>query len=95
VTRSQRTTTRRDTQQGTPRESGRAATRPDPAAQRASLTGAGCLDALDWFTFVCEGCGQETFVGRELSQSLEDFAQMCDWLYGDPPVCTVCLHDAA
>jgi len=50
------------------------------------------LDALDWFTFICSSCGQETFVGREPTQAVEDFACMVEWLYGDPPVCTDCLR---
>jgi len=45
----------------------------------------------DWHTFFCTGCGQETSVGREPRQSVEDFALMCSWLYGDPPVCSTCL----
>lgn len=49
------------------------------------------LDALDWYSFHCAGCGQETFVGRQAEQSPADFAEMCSWLYGDPPLCSYCL----
>ena len=49
-------------------------------------------DGFDWFTFVCSSCGTETFVGREPHQSLEDFQQMCEWLYGTPPVCSACAR---
>lgn len=45
---------------------------------------------FDWFTFHCNGCGTETYVGREPSQSIEDFALMCEWLYGTPPICSTC-----
>lgn len=47
--------------------------------------------AFDWHTFICTGCATETFVGREPQQSVEDFVQMCEWLYGSPPVCSHCL----
>jgi hypothetical protein len=50
------------------------------------------LEQFDWLAFVCQGCGQETFIGREPTQSIEDFALMCEWLYGDPPSCTNCLR---
>lgn len=48
------------------------------------------LGELDWFSFVCATCAEETFVGREPHQSVEDFALMLDWLYGSPPVCSEC-----
>ena len=48
--------------------------------------------AFDWHTFYCVGCGQHTAVGREPWQSVADFAQMCEWLFGDPPICSACLH---
>lgn len=47
---------------------------------------------FDWYTFVCAVCGFETSVGRSPEQSVDDFALMVSWMYGDPPVCTVCLH---
>jgi len=47
-------------------------------------------DAFDWYTFRCVACGEETYVGREPAQTVEDFALVCDWLYGVLPVCTSC-----
>jgi hypothetical protein len=47
---------------------------------------------FDWFTFHCSSCGQETFVGRDLKQSVADFREMCSWLYGSPPICSHCLN---
>ena len=49
-------------------------------------------EGFDWWMFHCACCGEETFVGRSLGQSVVEFTQMCEWLYGDPPVCTRCLH---
>jgi ribosomal protein L37AE/L43A len=48
------------------------------------------LDRLDWFSFVCVACGQETYVAREAVQAVTEFATMCSWLFGDPPVCSFC-----
>jgi hypothetical protein len=45
---------------------------------------------FDWYTFTCAACGELTYVGRDLAQSVEDFALMCWWLYGDPPECSAC-----
>ncbi len=49
-------------------------------------------DAFDWYSFICASCASETHISRELSQTLEDFALMCSWLYGDPPVCSYCAQ---
>jgi hypothetical protein len=50
--------------------------------------------AFDWYTFVCAACGEERHVGRDPEQPIEDFALMCQWLYGDPPVCSSCRLDS-
>lgn len=55
---------------------------------------ASVLDQLDWFTFHCSACGEETFVGRSHDQSVDDFWLMCEWLYGDPPICSPCLSES-
>ena len=95
MARSQRTSTR-TTRQGTPRESGRAATRaPARSARSASLPSAGVedwRDGFDWYTFVCTGCGEETHVGKSPDQSVEDFSMMTEWIHGDPPLCSACLN---
>lgn len=49
-------------------------------------------DELEWWTFICTSCADETYVGKEPWQSVEDFAAMLYMLHGDPPVCTACLH---
>jgi hypothetical protein len=66
----------------------------DRAAGAGTPAVAPTLDDLDWRCFICSSCGEETFVGRDLSQSVEDFALMCDWLYGYPPTCSSCQHRA-
>jgi hypothetical protein len=48
------------------------------------------LDQLDWRSFVCAWCGEQTFVGREPHQTLLEFAAMSVLLFGDPPVCSRC-----
>jgi len=53
----------------------------------------GTLDELQWWTFVCSGCGETTYVGQDLAQDVIDFAAMCRLLFGDPPVCSVCQHE--
>lgn len=50
-------------------------------------------DEFEWYTFVCEGCGEETFVGKSPEQTLEDFGKLSARLYGDPPVCTSCQQE--
>jgi hypothetical protein len=62
------------------------------ACGRPTPRGAAALDQLDWQTFICVACGEETFIGRQRGQSLADFRQLVEWLYGDPPVCSVCSH---
>jgi hypothetical protein len=51
------------------------------------------LDQLQWWTFVCTGCGETTWVGQDREQDLADFAAMCRLLFGDPPVCSGCQHE--
>jgi len=51
-------------------------------------------ELLDWRTFHCSWCGEETHVGRDVRQSVEDFVAMNEWVYGDPPVCHGCQADA-
>src|SRR5579862_197399 len=41
--------------------------------------------------FTCAGCATEVVVIRERGQSVEDFALMCEWRFGHPPVCAECL----
>ena len=48
---------------------------------------------FDWFSFVCVGCGEHTFIGRDRSQPVEDFALMCEWLFGFPPLCSSCSRE--
>jgi hypothetical protein len=52
------------------------------------------LDQLDWWTFVCVGCGETIWVGHDSDQDVVQFASMCRTLYGDPPVCTECQRRA-
>jgi hypothetical protein len=47
-------------------------------------------DRIDWWMFVCSGCGEETFVGKSPGQTLEEFGLVSLMLYGDPPVCSGC-----
>lgn len=47
-------------------------------------------EAFDWFAFHCHACGEEVVVGRQLSQTVEEFALMIEWIYGEPPLCTYC-----
>jgi hypothetical protein len=51
---------------------------------------AAALDALDWWAFTCSACGEQTALGRDPAQSLDDFSLMCEWILGDPPVCSCC-----
>ena len=67
----------------------------EPQASRSAPRLTDWPAGFDWYTFVCCWCGQETFVGREREQSLDDFSTMCDWLYGEPPVCSGCQREAA
>ncbi|MGO9762517.1 MAG: hypothetical protein ACLP1Q_14775 [Solirubrobacteraceae bacterium] len=60
--------------------------------RREAAAGTSALDQFDWYAFVCVGCGEETFVGRQSGQSVEEFARTMSWLYGDPPICSCCLH---
>ena len=45
---------------------------------------------FDWYTFICSACGTETYISRELHQSVPEFVEMCSWLFGRPPVCGAC-----
>lgn len=86
---------------GLPARSPRATPRSAPKrsvrgldAARGPITGLHELDQhFDWYSFVCLGCGEETFVGRDPEQSVVDFGMMMDWLYGERPVCTSCLME--
>jgi hypothetical protein len=53
------------------------------------------LDQFDWFTFVCSGCGETTWIGRPLTVPVAAFSRLCQYQYGEPPVCTTCQQDAA
>ena len=50
------------------------------------------LEELDWFSFVCAYCGETTNVGKEPTQTTAEFVAMCEWVYGDPPLCTYCAR---
>lgn len=50
----------------------------------------GWLSSFDWYTFTCSSCGELTYTSRDPKQSLEDFALMCLWIFGEPPVCSEC-----
>lgn len=50
-------------------------------------------DRIEWWMFVCEECGEETFVGCPEGWSLEQFGQWALLMYGDPPVCSECLYE--
>jgi len=52
------------------------------------------LDRLDWYSFACAGCGERIYVGRASDQTVLEFAQLCYWLYGEPPVCRICQERA-
>ena len=64
---------------------------PDGLGHRSAVPEKPLWDQFDWFTFHCASCGQETFVGREPVQSVTEFKVMCEWLFGDPPICSFCL----
>jgi hypothetical protein len=51
------------------------------------------LDELQWWTFVCTGCGETTWIGQDPAQDLNDFASMCRLVLGEPPVCAPCRYE--
>lgn len=51
------------------------------------------LDELDWWTFVCAGCGRTTWIGREQSQTLAEFERAVRWIHGVPAVCSDCQRE--
>lgn len=48
-------------------------------------------ESFQWWTFVCTACGELTYVGQDLeAQTDVEFSEMCQYLYGENPVCTNC-----
>jgi hypothetical protein len=53
------------------------------------------LDSFDWWAFTCSSCGEQTAIGRDPAQPIDQFSAMCEWILGDPPVCTTCQLERA
>jgi len=62
-------------------------------AERRALRGGELLDELDWWTFVCVGCGETVWIGHDPDQDLAELALMCRQAFGEPPVCSACQAD--
>jgi hypothetical protein len=56
---------------------------------------AAVLDSFDWWAFTCSACGEQTAIGRDPAQPIDQFSAMCEWILGDPPVCTTCQLERA
>lgn len=51
-------------------------------------------DEIDWWSFICCGCAERTYVGFPRDGQALDLGESLLMLYGDPPFCTECQNDA-